>query len=107
MEIWLRRRFERKAVKIPVVVDSGKQGKHKSLMFDSRDISPIGISVAARDPMPVGTNVIVRMILPSSQRCQHQGVVWRHTGSGMVVKFTKDSPNIMAEFSYDDFLSGN
>jgi hypothetical protein len=103
----LRRKFERMNVCIPVVVDSGQKGINKSLMLDSKDISPVGVRLGAGgSPMPIGTNVIVRMILPSRHRCQHQGIVWRHTLAGMVVKFDKDSPEIMAEFAYNDYLSG-
>jgi hypothetical protein len=107
MESWMRRKFERRIVKIPVAVDTGGHGRHRSRMFDSRDICPSGVSVAAPDPLPVGTNVIVRMILPSNQRCWAQGVVWRHTRAGMVVKFDKDNRNIVDEFSYNEYLSGH
>lgn len=108
METLLRRKFERMNVRIPVVVDSGQKGIHKSLMLDSKDISPVGVRLGAGgSPLPIGTSVIVRMILPSRHRCQHQGTVWRHTRAGMVVKFDKDSPDILTEFAYDDYLSGH
>lgn len=107
MDIWLRRKYERKRIKIPIAVDAGKRAAGKRLMFDTWDLSPNGVSLAAGETMPIGTCVIVRMILPSNQRCQMAGVVWRHVRGGMVVKFDYDCPTIMDEFSYRDyFLSG-
>jgi len=105
MDFWFRRAFERMQVKVPVVVDAGNRSKGVGLMFDSIDISPIGVKVLARTPLAVGTNVIVRAILPSSQRCQAQGVVWRRARNGMVVKFDCVVPSILAEFSYNGYSS--
>ncbi len=99
----LKRKHERISVRLGVALDSGRLSNHAPTIFSTMDISPSGVNVSSKAAPPLGSDVLVRIILPSRKRCTIRGKVWRNTYNGVAIKFDQVSLDIIDEFGYSGY----
>ena len=78
---------------------SGEQDEHQSLKFNTSDISAGGAFFNTEQPLPIGTEIKLDMILPLDKlkklkgkqaKIEVSGAVVRTNQEGMAVSFKKD-----------------
>mgnify|MGYP002398690136 CR=1 FL=1 len=98
MTDWKERISERVNRKIPVTISAGRNSAMEGHILKTKDISSHGVFIYSEKQFPVGSNVFVRMLLPSGRRTICKGLVWRNNGNGMAVRFDHICNDIVEEF---------
>ncbi|PLX44813.1 MAG: hypothetical protein C0609_04865 [Deltaproteobacteria bacterium] len=98
MDQWVERASERVNISLPVTVCTGRTSTIEGQILKTKDISDCGAFIISPAILPVGSDVFIRVLLPTGRRVVAKGLVWRSATNGFGVKFDHKCEELEEEF---------